>query len=209
MEIPNIWPHESDVPGFHAGMNAFFRTAHDIILRLLGALAVGLDLCEDEFTKHHGNAHHEFRILHYPSVPSSMLRDGRNTRIASHTDFGSMSLLFQDSMGGLEGENLNNPNEYLPLVTPSQDTMLVILGDLMTRWTNRHLRAISHRVTLPAKVSRSLDTVPKRFSFAFFGRPDRNVWVAPIPAFLSPENPPKYEGVYAGDYFRSKEIKLH
>ena len=190
-------------------MNDFFLSAHDVLLQVLGALAIGLGLCEDEFSQHHLQKHHELRLLHYPSIPASTLEKGGSTRISSHTDFGSMSLLFQDSVGGLEGEDFTDKAKYLPIVTDRRDVMIVLLGDLMMRWTNRHLCAVPHRVTFPAKSKYGSEAVPERFSLAFFGRPDRDVRIAPLHLFVSGATPAGFQGIIAGEYYESKETKMY
>ena len=41
------------------------------------------------------------RLLHYPAVPSGTRR-GTHTRCGTHTDFSTLTLLFQHGVGGLE-----------------------------------------------------------------------------------------------------------
>ena len=53
-------------------------------------------------------------------------------RCGEHTDYGALTILFQDSMGGLEV--FNRQGRYVP-APPIPDTVVVNLGDLMQRWT--------------------------------------------------------------------------
>ncbi len=211
-ELANLWPYQADLPGFRHLMETAFESGHHILLQLLRALAVGLGLSEDAFTKQHNCRHHEFRLLHYPAVPASALKSGESARISSHTDFGTMSFLFQDDVGGLEGESLREEGNYLPLRTERKDVMIVILGDMMMRQTNGILRALPHRVTLPSTASINAEGeewAPERFAIAFFGKPDRDVWLEPMQAFVDESNPARYDGVAAGDYDRSKLLRLY
>ena len=53
-------------------------------------------------------------------------------RCGEHTDYGALTILFQDSMGGLEV--FNRQGRYVS-APPIPDTVVVNLGDLMQRWT--------------------------------------------------------------------------
>lgn len=49
------------------------------------------------------NNHSSLRCLYYPPIPNSM--EERQVRLAEHTDYGCMTLLFQDAVGGLQVTN--------------------------------------------------------------------------------------------------------
>lgn len=42
-----------------------------------------------------------FRTLHYPKIEDGTVEPG-TVRCAEHTDYGTLTLLFQDEIGGLE-----------------------------------------------------------------------------------------------------------
>ena len=86
------------------------------------------------------------RVLHYP--PSDSQR--KNKTIASHaaagsigcgehSDYGTITLLFQDDVGGLEVRN--RQGEFVPAV-PEPGVVLVNMGDLMQRATSDRLLAV-------------------------------------------------------------------
>lgn len=92
----------------------------------------------------------ELRILHYPSVEVQKLKSGSTTRISPHTDFGTLTLLFQDSTGGLEVEDQKRLGTYVPVESEKPSEMIVQVGDSLQRWTNGMLCSASHQVTIPA-----------------------------------------------------------
>ena len=81
------------------------------------ALAIALGVSQDHLRSLHNRAENEFRLLHYPAIPALDLADGSATRIAEHTDFGTITMLFQDSVGGLQVEDqtqLGTFNNFMP-----------------------------------------------------------------------------------------------
>ena len=117
-------------------------------------------------------------------------------RVGSHTDFGTMTLLFQDPSGGLEVLAADERWLNAPSI-PS--TILVNIGDLMQQWTNLELRSTQHRVAVPsdARVGQS------RYSIAFFCEPNNETEVACLPGARGSERP-LFEPVLAGDYLRAR-----
>jgi isopenicillin N synthase-like dioxygenase len=45
-------------------------------------------------------------------VPVEQLRNEEIVRIGAHSDYGSLTLLFQDNVGGLEAEDPNHPGLF-------------------------------------------------------------------------------------------------
>lgn len=154
------------------------------------------------FAQLHSQKESELRLLHYPQALAEDLKSSSKTRIAEHTDAGSMTLLFQDDIGGLE---LEIDNEFHPVDAPLP-TMLVILGDSMQHWTNDKLKSVWHRVVAPPLLQDEVEIVPERYSIAYFGKPDRVASLRPFPEFADTnhvENE-KYIGMTAGQYNQAK-----
>ena len=144
--------------------------------QILQALEQGLGLPDSRIQSLCTRDEAELRLTHYPPIEVSRLKEGKTTRIAEHTDFGTVTLLFQDSTGGLEVEDQQEEGRFLPVESARTTDMIVNIGDTLQRWTNDKLRSVNHRVTIPAEM-KDLETgwIPARYSIAYFGKPNRDV----------------------------------
>ena len=95
----NIWPPPEVDDGFQPTFTSFFEAGYRTELAILKALSIGLSLPEDALGQLHAEQTNELRITHYPEVARGDF--AHSTRIAAHTDFGTITLLFQDAVGGL------------------------------------------------------------------------------------------------------------
>ena len=77
---------------YAAGLGAAYR--------VMEVLAAGLELPAGYFARRHRGENVTLRFLHYPAglLPRSSAQLGAG----AHTDYGSITLLFQDEVGGLE-----------------------------------------------------------------------------------------------------------
>lgn len=205
-EFPNRWPRDEHIPHFKAVVQQHYRTLERVQLKVLEALSLGLGLKRDIFLPLHEKSHHEMRLLHYPSTTAGDLT-GDKTRIAEHTDFGSLTLLFQDQVGGLEGR-VCGTNDFRAILSKPLEC-LVIVGDCFQRWTGNYIRAIPHRVTTPYKTQGGDpdDDIPERFSIAFFRKPNRDARVGNLahPQFQAVQ----YDSITAGEYNNMKLVKTY
>jgi len=110
-------------------MEKFFNMCHETEERLLRAVAVGMGLDEAHFDDKLTDRVNEFRLTHYPAVRKSdiNLESGNQTRTSEHTDFGTITLLFQDSVGGLEVESHEEQGVFHP-ITAAAPVMVVNIG---------------------------------------------------------------------------------
>ncbi|KAF7585780.1 hypothetical protein BBP40_010133 [Aspergillus hancockii] len=208
--VDNIWIKDSKVPGFRAFMEKFYETCFAVEQDILRALATALKISESHLLTLHNKAENEFRLLHYPAVPASELSDGTATRIAEHTDFGTITMLFQDSTGGLQVEDQTQLGTFHGVETSSKSEMILNIGDSLQRLTNDTFRAACHRVTYPPTVTQGEDIViPERFSIAYFAKPNRNASLFPFKAFITPLTPCQYDDITAWDYNNLRITKLY
>lgn len=207
--VDNIWVAEEKLPGFRQFMEEFYTSCFKVELEILDALAQALGVPTSDLRALHGKAENEFRLLHYPAIPASELADGTATRIAEHTDFGTITMLFQDSTGGLQVEDQQNPGVFHGVESGGKSEIILNIGDSLQRLTNDTFRAACHRVTYPSTVKFGSDEViPERYSVAYFAKPNRVASLFPLKEFVTPSTPCKYEDITAWDYNNLRIAKL-
>ncbi|KAG1894639.1 uncharacterized protein F5891DRAFT_1195090 [Suillus fuscotomentosus] len=126
--MPNIWLPDGVLPGFNEACLSFFWKCHEVEQNILRALALGFGLEEEWFLKYHETANSQLRLHHYPSIFSELLETNKLTRISAHTDFDTLTFLFQGEIGGLEVEDPNEPGKYVP-VPPIPNSIVLNAGD--------------------------------------------------------------------------------
>ncbi|KAB8233740.1 hypothetical protein ETB97_008327 [Aspergillus alliaceus] len=204
---PNIWTDEGDLPGFRAFMEDFYGRCQSLHLQLLSAIARSMQLPDSYFAPLCSQNSSELRLNHYPAVSRHDLTTG-TMRISSHTDFGTITLLFQDSVGGLEVEDQTRPGHYMPVAADDCTDIIVNVGDCLQRWTNDRLRSANHRVTLPRGLTHGM--VDDRYSIAYFGKPSRDVSVRTLSALLRANEEAKYrEEMTAWQYNQSRLLQTY
>ena len=184
-------------------VESFKHLCHSLITKLLICFALAMDLPDRNFfAKAHaedaGNGN-QFRLVCYPSRNHEPTQT--TTRMSSHSDSGSVTLLFQ-TCPGLEVEGPAGdwvPAPHIP------GHMLVNLGDALAFWSGGHLKATKHRVTF--------DCVPhdvERLSMAYFGAASPETVLEPIKVGDKGGGIEKYEandviirpGITVGEYGR-------
>ncbi|NER84088.1 MAG: isopenicillin N synthase family oxygenase [Leptolyngbya sp. SIO1D8] len=189
----NIWP--SDCPEFRHTISTFFDQCTVAAESLFRAFAIALSMPADYFVTCHQNHEYTLRLLHYPPLTSPPKLG--QLRAGTHSDYGTLTLLFQDDVGGLEV--LNTQGNWITAPT-IPGAILVNTGDLTQRWSNDVFRSTQHRVALPQGEKVHCD----RYSIAFFCEPDADTSIVCLPSCHSQENPPKYLPVNARDYLLSR-----
>jgi len=147
-----------------------------LLLRLLG-LALGLkdvELFVKNHDLHSSDNTSMMRTLYYPKIAKEDLKEDQ-VQLGEHTDYGTLTLLFQRGVGGLEVQTRRGGN-YVP-APPIPGTILVNIGDLMQRWTEGALRATYHRVVTPLEKERQ--------SIAFFLHPRDDLLIKPLERVVS------------------------
>lgn len=212
--VSNIWMPESILPGFRGFMEDFYTRCFELEQTILTALARALHIPEKTLLSLHDSAGNEFRLLHYPAIPSSVLKDGTSTRIAEHTDFGTITMLFQDSTGGLqvEDQTMLGSGVFRGVESGARTEIILNIGDSLQRLTNDTFRAACHRVTYPPSVrieDEKEEVIPERFSIAYFAKPNRNASLLPFMEFVDESRPCRYDDLTAWEYNNLRIAKLY
>ncbi|KAJ7118265.1 thymine dioxygenase [Mycena epipterygia] len=201
--MPNIWLPDGVLPGFKETCLDFFWLCYEIELTILRALALGFGLPEEYFLKYHTAPDNQLRLLHYPSVPSEDLESKKIARIGQHSDFGSITLLLQDDVGGLEVEDPNVAGTFRS-APPVPGALVVNAGDFMMRWSNDTIRSTIHRVRAPPQSQTTNGMTPERYSIPYFCCADFTSVVDCIPGTWNEECPKKYEPISAQEYIMKR-----
>lgn len=189
----NAWPAE--LRSFQAGLEPFYHACiQQVALPLLRSLALSLSLPAAFFTARH-QQNFCLRLLHYPPLELGAEPESSAIRAGEHTDYGTITLLFQAGQGGLE---ILSHGDWLP-VAPKPELILVNLGDAIQRWTNDRYRSTPHRV-----VSAPVSAPVSRYSMALFCDPDPAVEIACLPNCQNTEHPAHYAPIRYQDYLQSR-----
>jgi isopenicillin N synthase-like dioxygenase len=144
-------------------MTDFFDQCKALHVEVMRAIAVGMDLPESFFDSYTDVGDNTLRLLHYPAVKSDVFRiNPGQVRAGAHSDYGSITLLFQDAAGGLQ---VKSPNGTFVDATPIEDTCVVNAGDLLARWSNDLIKSTIHRVVEPPQ-REGVEEHPARYSIA-------------------------------------------
>lgn len=55
--------------------------------------------------------------------------------VPAHSDWGTITMLFQDACGGLQVEDPNRPDHFVD-AAPLEGALVMNVGDLLMRWSN-------------------------------------------------------------------------
>ena len=183
---PNQWP--ASIPEMRDVLNEYFDAANRCGRALFRAFAASLRLDLDHFTQEFDRPITRGSLVFYPPQPPELGED--QFGVAPHTDYGCLTLVSQDPIGGLQVQGRNG--EWL-IAHPIDDTLVVNVGDLMARWTNDLFKSTPHRV-----INRS---GRQRLSIAVFVDPNYETAIVPI---VRKGVPPLYDPVTCGDYIVSR-----
>lgn len=114
------------VPGFPEAMTKFFIQCDDLHHELMSAIAEGLGKEKDFFRNQVTEGDHVLRLLHYPAIPKAVLGQDGAVRAGDHTDYGSVTLLFQDGTGGLQ---VKTPDGSYMDIPPIEDAIVINAGE--------------------------------------------------------------------------------
>ena len=185
----NQWPQGEEV--WRSVLEDYYRTLFEVGQRVLEGFALALDAPRTYFRDLYKRPLVRTRLLHYPPQPEGSGEDQFGA--APHTDWGCMTLLWQDQVGGLQVGNRAGQWIDAPYI---EGTFVVNIGDMLERWSNDLFVSTPHRVVNASG--------RERYSIPMFYDPDFDTVVECLPNCSGPGNPPKYPRTVAGEYITAK-----
>jgi isopenicillin N synthase-like dioxygenase len=166
----NLFP---DVPGLRQTILDYIDSVTAVGHRVLEGIALSLGLEAAYFAdRYTTDPLILFRLFNYPSQPVPAALEGENSPqwgVGEHTDYGLLTLLHQDQIGGLQVRTAAGWIE----ATPLPGSFVCNIGDMLDRMTGGFYRSTPHRV-------RRNTSGQDRLSFPLFFDPNFNARVRRI-----------------------------
>jgi isopenicillin N synthase-like dioxygenase len=184
----NLWP---DLPGFRDTMLDYFNRVWRLGRDLHRGFALDLGLDPDFFESKLDKPNATLRLLHYPPVKGPLPEGQLGAGV--HTDYGNVTLLATDAVGGLMVRDRSGRWLDAPVVPGA---FICNIGDCLMRWSNDVYVSTPHKVVSPPGSD--------RYSVAFFLDPNPEAMVACLPTCTSADRPAKYAPVTGAEFLRSR-----
>ena len=195
----------SEPAALRASVLAWCAAMRGLGRALLRGIALALGMPEHWFDHNiAAEPTHLFRIFHYPPPPPA---DATGWGVGTHTDYGLVTILAQDSCGGLQ---VCLPGDAWIDVPAETGVFVINLGDMLEKLTEGRYRSTPHRVKNASGRN--------RLSFPFFVDPSWTAEVVPLPLQGAPPaddagrrwdeaSVRAWHGVY-GDYLTQKVSRV-
>ena len=161
-----------ELPGFGSAVLSYISALTELGHRLLAVLGRGLGCGANFFAEHYtGDPTILFRIFNYPGFDDAgthPVQQG-SWSVGEHTDYGLLTLLAQDSIGGLQ---VRNGERWID-VPEVPGSLVCNVGDMLERLTRGRYLSALHRVRN--------STERNRLSMALFFDPGFDAEMMPIP----------------------------
>ncbi|MER5885156.1 2-oxoglutarate and iron-dependent oxygenase domain-containing protein [Streptomyces sp. NPDC001941] len=165
LQGPNQWP--AALPALRTAALDWIATltgvAEKLLHELLAAIGAPADFYDDVFGD---RAHTHLKLVRYPGSSA----DGSAQGVGAHKDYGFLTLLHQDTVGGLQVQREDGEFHDVP---PLPGAFVVNLGELLEVATDGYLLATNHRVVSPPGAT-------ERYSVPFFYNPRLDARVEPL-----------------------------
>jgi isopenicillin N synthase-like dioxygenase len=195
----NVWPTE--LLEFKEVALEVYRRLEKTGVQMLRAIALYLNLPENYFDDkvHHGNS--ILRPIHYFPIedPDSVPADA--VRAAEHGDINLITLLMGASADGLQV--LRRDGKWIP-ITALPEQLVVNVGDMLERLTNKKLKSTIHRVVNPP---RHLMNTP-RYSIPFFMHPRSEMNLTALPSCVDEAHPKLWKDITAGEFLNQRLLEI-
>ncbi len=195
----NCWPKE--LPQFKEDALEAYRTLENAGRQMLRAIALILGLSEDYFENKviHGNS--ILRQIHYFPIENPEEVPADAVRAAEHGDINLITLLMGASADGLQV--LRRDGKWIP-ITALPDQLVVNVGDMLERLTNKKLKSTIHRVVNPPREMMHTS----RYSIPFFMHPRSEMDLSCLPGCISEDMPKQFPDCTAGEFLEERLREL-
>jgi isopenicillin N synthase-like dioxygenase len=196
---PNLWP---EIPGFRETVLAYIDALEALGHALMRGCALALGLPEPYFDDH--GTRDPLLLLRFFNYPTRPAPEGVPAAwgVGEHTDYGLLTMLWQDEVGGLQVKTDDGWADAPPI----PGTFICNVGDMLDRMTGGRWRSVPHRVRINTSGR-------DRLSIPLFFDPDFDTVIAPVPGAVAGQddsgrrwdgaNLQAFEGTY-GDYVTAK-----
>ena len=195
----NCWPQE--IPQFKEDALEAYRTLENAGRQMLRAIALNLGLAETYFEDKviHGNS--ILRQIHYFPIENPEEVPADAVRAAEHGDINLITLLMGASADGLQV--LRRDGKWIP-ITALPDQLVVNVGDMLERFTNKKLKSTIHRVVNPPREKMNTS----RYSIPFFMHPRSEMDLSCLSSCISEAQPKQFTDITAGEFLEERLREL-
>ncbi len=179
---PNQWPQE--MPNLKTTMHAYRDVMTALASKLVEVFSVSCGLDAHALGSFFENPTYFLRLHRY----SGGCAEDDEFGIAPHTDVSFLTILAQDSIGGLE---VKHPKKGWISVPHIPGALILNAGDLMHRWSNGTYQSSIHRV---------LQSQQDRYSIPFFFDPNVHAMIEVLPTCVDEQRSPQFPPIMYTDY---------
>jgi isopenicillin N synthase-like dioxygenase len=186
-----------------ANFNSTGKEAYQMLektgIYVLRALALHIGLDEFYFDNFIKDGNSILRPIHYPPITDEP-KDGA-VRAAAHGDINLITLLMGASADGLQV--LRRDGKWIP-ITALPDQLVVNVGDMLERFTNKKLKSTIHRVVNPPREKMHTS----RYSIPFFMHPRSEMDLSCLSSCISEAQPKQFTDITAGEFLEERLREL-
>lgn len=195
----NIWPTE--VSQLKEDALEAYQTLENAGRQILRAIALNLGVEEDYFEAKVAHGNSILRQIHYFPIENPDEVPADAVRAAEHGDINLITLLMGASADGLQVRRRDG--KWIP-ITALPDQLVVNVGDMLERLTNKKLKSTIHRVVNPPREKMNTS----RFSIPFFMHPRSEMDLTCLPSCVTEAHPKQFPDSTAGAFLEERLREL-
>ncbi|EJU03509.1 oxidoreductase [Dacryopinax primogenitus] len=171
---PDPYPVPPLIEAQHDELEKYVKANNAVLQTLFSSLNKSLQLPDGTLNNLHRPTEPSMCHVRFICAPPHPPEDRGVTSLGEHTDFGSLTILF-NRVGGLQVQLPGEAKEWV-YVRPVEGCAIVNMGDAMVVFTKGLLRSNLHRVITPPGEQADIT----RYSLVYFCRPENAVVMTPL-----------------------------